>query len=480
MAALDGFATATRMLDALHARTVSAVELLDLHLARIERHNPRLNAIVIANFEAARRRAVDADVARARGENGALLGLPLTIKDCIEVAGLRCTAGAPEFAERIAAADAPLAARVLGAGGVLMGKTNVPPWAGDWQASNTIFGRTNNPWDRTRTSGGSTGGAAAVAAGLTPLEFGSDLGGSVRVPAGFCGVYGHKPSETAVPRSGHFPGWGVNPAYPFGVQGPLARSAADLELALDVIAGPEIGDEPAWRLELPPARAERLADLRVAVMPPIEWLPVQSEILAALEGLAEDLGRLRARVGVAQPETFGDMREHHALYRTLLVCGTAQASGEERRAQAADHRARGDAFSEAFARGFEANATEFVRFMSERERHRTAYRAFFREWDVLLTPSTLGEAFPHTDAPMRERWLAVDGVAVRYERQAVYPGVATLSGQPATSFPVGVTRAGLPIGLQAIGPYLEDRTPIRFAGMVGRELGGFRPPPACA
>jgi amidase len=247
-----------------------------------------------------------------------------------------------------------------------------------------------------------------------------------------------------------------------------------------VIAGPEVGDEVAGRLELPPARAERLTELRVAVMPPIAWLPVQSEIAAALEGLAEALSRLGARVGVAQPETFGDMREHHALFRTLLVCGTAAEAGEERRRQAADHRARGDAFSEAFARGFEANATDYVRFLSERERHRAAYRAFFREWDVLLTPSTVVEAFPHTDAPMRERWLDVDGVAVRYERQAVYPGVATLSGQPATSFPVGATRSGLPIGLQAIGPYIEDRTPIRFAGLVARELSGFRPPPAFA
>ncbi len=474
---IDGFTTARQMLHALRARTVSAAELLDLHRERIERYNARVNAIVIPN-ERARVAAEAADDARARGEDGALLGLPMTIKDCTEVAGLRATAGVPEHAARVATDDAPVAARALAAGGVLLGKTNVPPWAQDWQANNAVFGRTNNPWDLGRTPGGSTGGgAAALAAGLTPLEFGSDLGGSIRVPAAFCGVCGHRPSESAVPRSGHFPGGGPNSALTLGLMGPLARSADDLALALQVIAGPELGEDTAWRLELPAARAERLAELRVAVLPAVDWLPVGAEIAAALEGLAERLGRTGARVGVAQPEGLDDLRGHHELLQTLFASLNAPRALEDRRRAADALRARGGAFVEARARGRELGAVDYVRLYGQRERFRAAYRGFFREWDVLLTPMTLTAAFPHTDVPRPERRLDVDGVLVSDALQSVYPGLAGLCGQPATSFPVGLTRTGLPIGLQAIGPYLEDRTPIRFAALVAQEFGGFQAPP---
>jgi amidase len=204
---IGGFSPASAMLRALRDRQVSAVELLGLQLRRIERFNPALNAMVIPDFDHAHQVAAAADQARGRGEDASLLGLPMTVKDCIDVEGLRGTAGVAEFAERRPPRDARIVERVRSAGAVIMGKTNVPPWAGDWQANNPIFGRTNNPWDLARTPGGSTGGgAAALAAGLTPLELGSDIGGSIRVPAAFCGVYGHRPSETAVPRSGHFPG----------------------------------------------------------------------------------------------------------------------------------------------------------------------------------------------------------------------------------------------------------------------------------
>jgi amidase len=474
----DGFATATAMLAALRSRAVSAVELLRLHLDRIEHHNPRINAIVIPNVEAARAAAEATDRARARGDDSVLLGLPITIKDTIEVAGLRATAGAPEHADRVATAHAPVAARLLGAGAVLLGKTNVPTWVRDWQTVNPVFGRTNNPWDTERSTGGSTGGgAAAVAAGLSPLEFGSDLAGSVTVPAAFCGVYGHRPSESAVPQSGHFPGWGLNTAFTLGLMGPLARSADDLELALDVVAGPEVGEAVAWRLALPPARAGRLADMRVAVLPPVPWLPVRAEVRAALDGLAERLARLGARVGVAQPEGFGDVRPHHEVLQTIFASINGARSRDARLEEAAAFRAAAGPFAEARARGREAMALDYIALFSQRERFRAAYRAFFREWDVLLTPMTLTEALPFSDVPPLERVIDVDGAPVMQWLTNVYPGLAVLSGQPATSFPAGLTRAGLPIGLQAIGPYLEDRTPIRFAALVGRELGGFRRPP---
>src|SRR5581483_2431163 len=222
--------------------------------------------------------------------------------------------------EHRAPSDSLLVRRLREAGAIIIGKTNIPPMLADWQADNPLFGRTNNPWALDRTPGGSTGGGgAALAAGLTPLEFGSDIGGSIRYPASWCGVYGHRPSVGVVPQSGHFPGSALpNPAITLPVLGPLARTAEDLELALDVVAGPDVGDEVAWRLELPPARRTRLADLRVAVLPRPDWLPIDPEIAAGIETLASRLSHIGARVGEAQPDGFGDLREHHALYWTML------------------------------------------------------------------------------------------------------------------------------------------------------------------
>lgn len=497
---MNPFATATRMLTALRAREISAAELLEEHLRRIERHNPRLNAIVVLDAERARKAARAADAALAaerprgrrgaerlpaRGTRGAFLGLPLTVKECFYVEGLPTTGGLPERAEAVAEADARLVARLRAAGAIVMGKTNVPPNAADWQSSNPLFGRTNNPWDLERTPGGSSGGsAAAVAAGLSPLEFGGDLGGSIRIPAAFCGVYGHKASETAAPRSGHYPGLLLpNAVLTMAAQGPLARGADDLELALDVIAGPEVGEETAWRLLLPPARCERLCDFRVAVLPPPPWLPLDAEIAAALDAAAAVLARLGARVERTWPVGLGDLRAYHQLYLSILGArSSVMRTQGQRREEARVARARGDAFGAAWARGLEADVADYIRWHGRREQFRAAYREFFRHWDVLLAPANFTNAFPHTDLSEEEgsyltQQLEVNGERVPYDLQLFYAGLANLTGQPATAFPAGLTRAGLPIGLQAIGPYLEDRTPIRFAALLAVEWRGFLPPP---
>ncbi len=487
---VDAFASATEMLRALWERRISATELLELHLRRIERYNPRLTAIVIPDYERARRDAAAADAALARGEDerapGAqqaapLLGLPMTIKDAIDTAGLPTTGGVVERADAVADQDALIVQRVRAAGAAIMGKTNVPPHLADWQADNPLFGRTNNPWDHERSPGGSTGGGgAALAAGLTPLEFGSDIGGSIRFPAAWCGVYGHRPSLTALPRSGHFPPPSrlANPTLNLNVVGPLARSAEDLELAMDVAAGPEIGEEVAWRLELPPARHERLADFRVAILPGAAWLPVDGEIEAAIERLAVSLRQAGARVQEAQPDALGDRREHHELYSSLLVAIAAgRMSADERRTRAAELRASGELFGDARARGLEASALEYIAWHEQRERYRAAWRAFFQEWDVVLAPLAIVPAPPHSTLPADERVLTVDGRSVPARLLIAYPAVAILSGLPSTAFPFGFTRGGLPIGLQAIGPYLEDRTPIRFAALVAQQYGGYQRPP---
>ena len=483
---IDAFTTATELLTALRARRASAVELVELYRQRITRHNTELNAIVESDFERARRDAEAADARRGRGEDAPLLGLPMTLKESINVRGLRTTAGMTQWKDFRSEHDAPVTTRVKGAGAIVMAKTNVPQMLSDWQSVNPIYGRTNNPWDLGRTPGGSTGGgAAALAAGLTPVEFGSDIGGSIRVPAAFCGIYGHRPSETAMPRSGSFPIPPMpNAAVVMGVQGPMARSAEDLELALDVAAGPETGEDVAWKIAIPPARRERLAGFRVAVLPPLDWAPFDAEVASALERVAASLGRLGCQVKVTQPDGLGDHRQHYALYLTLLAAVTsARIPADARRARLDVMRTRDDEWSRASQRGIESAAPDYVAWFAQREQYRAGWRAFFREWDVLLMPAFVTPAYPHWDKPWPDtpesirKTLDVNGKAVLEELGLFCASVATLSGQPSTAFPAGLSRGGLPIGLQAIGPYLEDRTPIRFASLVGRELGGFVRPP---
>jgi amidase len=485
MADVDPFSTATSLLGALRAGTISATELTELYIRRIERHDRALNAVVARDFTRAREQAVGAERARAGGERSALLGLPMTLKESINVTGLHTTCGVPDWKGFISQHDAPATTRTRAAGAVLLGKTNVPPMLADWQSANPIFGRTNNPWDLGRTPGGSSGGsAAAIAAGLSALEVGSDIGGSIRVPAAFCGIYGHRPSETLLPRSGQFPMPPLpNPAVVMGVQGPLARSAEDLELALSVLAGPEVGEDVAWTVSLPAARRERLADFRVAVLPPIPWHPVDGQITAGLHDLAGWLAKLGAVVKEVQPDGLGDHREYHALYRTLLSAVTgARVDPDTRRQRVERFKGAGDDFSLAAARGLEGTAGDYLLWNGRREQYRAAWRAFFREWDVLLAPAINVLAYPHIERawPVDDSDLTltftVNGDSVPYLHGLCYPALSTVPGQPATAFPVGVSREGLPIGLQAVGPYLEDLTPIRFTALLAREIGGFRKP----
>ena len=472
------YSSATAMLAALRAGSISSRELTDLHIARIEAHDGALNSIPVHTFERARAMADAADARRADGEDAPLLGLPMTLKESTLAAGLPQSAGLPPFAEHRPAADGPIATRVFDAGCTLLGKTNIPVALGDWQADSPVYGRTNNPWDTSRSPGGSTGGGgAALAAGLTPLEVGSDIGGSIRVPATYCGVFGHRPTESAIPRAGAFPMADLpNGPSQMGVQGPLARCVDDLELLFDVLAGAEEEERIGWKLELPPPRARAAADFRVAVLPSLPEVPVSRAMRDALARTCDALSNAGARVEeVALPvdwqQTFAD------YVRILNVMTTIGQPAEERAARAAALRESGDPVAAAMADGLTMGAGDYIVTAGARAGARLAWRDFFERHDVLLAPMTPDVAFPHKPEPFDSRTLEIDGVTVPYFTNIAFASLAIFPGLPATAFPTGVSEAGLPTGLQAIGPYLEDRTPLAFARALEGLGSAFAPPP---
>jgi amidase len=450
-------ASATDLVKALAARRVSALELADAAIARIEARDTAVNAVVVRDFDRAREAARAADAALDRGERRPLLGLPMTVKESHNVAGLATTWGFEPFKGFVPPADSVGVSRLKGAGGVILGKTNVPPFLADFQSANPVYGRTGNPYDLTRTPGGSSGGAAAaLAARMIPLEFGSDIGGSIRNPAHFCGLFGHKPSFNLIPTRGHQP-----PGVPDGagvvlaVVGPLARTAADLDLALDVLAGPDEGEAVGYRLALPPPRHTRLGDYRVLVLDQHPLAPVDDEIRAGLNGLAGRLERLGATVSRSS-DRLPDLAHLHDAYMGLL--------------EPAMSRGRPGAQT--------ISAHEWMTALDVQANIRRQFAKLFEAFDVVLTPVHGAAAFPHDDEPDgQKRVLTINGHESPYFAQLAWAGAATLGNLPATVVPVGQTRAGLPFGAQVIGPNLEDRTTIGFAGLVEREFGGFRPPP---
>ncbi|HEX4796024.1 MAG TPA: amidase [Humisphaera sp.] len=481
-AEIGPFSSATSMRRALRLREISAGELLDLHLQRIAKLDGALNSIVVKDFDRAKAVAKDADKCLAAGDERPLLGVPVTIKESLDVEGLPSTAGVEARRGHVAAADARTVARIRAAGAIILGKTNICTWLADYHSDNPVYGRTNNPWNLSRTSGGSSGGCATVAAGLAPIDIGSDLGGSIRVPPAFCGLWGHRPSDTAVCTSGHFPGSDhPNAAVTMAVQGPQARSARDCELALEAMAGPEVGMEVGWKLTFPAARHQSLRDFRVAVLPAQTWLPVDEQIIKALQQTADDLRRAGATVQELQPPRLGDLREYYAMFRSMMAAIVSVHWPSSLRDRVIDEKlSRGDDFMAADARGLNASSANYIQWHERREIYRCAWRSFFRQWDILLTPMTLTPAFAHTTVPTIDRALEVNGTQVPFDNMSFYPGLATLAGQPATAFPAGLSSDGLPIGLQAIGPFLEDRTPLRFAELLEELTGGFRQPPVFA
>lgn len=478
------FQTAEELAAALRAGDVTSVELTDEAIARIERHDKAINAICVPDFDRARAAARDADQARARGEDRPLLGIPVTVKESYDIAGLPTTWGMPPHRDHVPAEDAVQVSRLRSAGAVVLGKTNVPLGLQDVQSFNEIYGTTNNPWDHARTPGGSSGGsAAALASGFGALSIGSDIGGSLRTPAHFCGVYAHKPTLGLAASRGMVPP--PAPALPaesdLAVVGPMARSARDLTLLLDVMAGPDpLTLGVAHDLNLPPARHERLGDFRVLVLDEHPLIGTGSAVRAGVKRVADALADGGARVERHTP-LLPDLAEAAVVYTQLLFSGSAARlpvqGYEELRILAAGLSADDRSLDATRLRAMVFSHRDWVEANGRRELHRHGWRQLFAEFDAVVCPITPTAAFPHDHNPdLMGRRLDIDGVEYPYLDQLVWAGLATMPGLPATAVPAGRSPEGLPVGVQLIGPMFEDRTPLRLAELLEQEIGGFQAP----
>lgn len=478
------FWSAGELATALRAGEVSSVELTEAAIAGIERDEGVINAICVSDFDRARATARRADQEFGRGEDRPLLGIPVTVKESYNMVGMPTTWGMPQYRDFVPAEDAVQVSRLKAAGAVVLGKTNVPLGLQDIQSFNDIYGTTNNPWDHGRTSGGSSGGsAAALASGFGALSIGSDLAGSLRTPAHFCGVYAHKPTLGLAANRGMVPP--SEPALPvdldLAVVGPMARAARDLTLLLDVMTGPDpLTFGVAHHVTLPPARHERLRDFRVLVLDEHPLIPTGSAVRAGVNRVADALVDAGARVE-RHSSLLPDLTEGATLYTQLLFSGSVARfpveAYEQLRTRAAGLSAHDQSLDAARLRGMVCSHRDWIEVNNRRELHRHGWRQLFGEFDAVVCPITPTPAFQHDHNPdLLERRLDIDGVEFPYFDQLVWAGLATMSGLPATAIPAGRSSAGLPVGVQLIGPMFEDRTTLRLADLLEQQIGGFQAP----
>jgi amidase len=436
--------TASELVEAIKTRRASSVEVLQAHLVRIRQENPRLNAIITLDEEGALTRTREADAALARGDRcGPLHGLPMTLKDGHSTKGMRTTCGYEPLSDYIPVEDGTVAARLKAAGAIIMGKTNVSPLLGNIQSDNPIFGRTNNPWNVERTAGGSSGGAAAaLAVGMTPLEIGSDLGGSIRIPAHFCGVYGLKTTEHRVSMWGHIPDvpgtvrthrlmWSI---------GPLARSVADLSLAYGIIAGPDGYDVDVPPIPLREVQTLKMNDLKLAWSPTFPGVPRAASIKDAILALAAKLDAAGMAIEEALPDVeFGQL----AKARTKIsVAGRINLLDPDDEP---------------------VSLPEFLEAMDTRDHIIRLWEAFFDKWDALICPVSMTTAFPHCPEGSP---LQVDGETVNYWRAIGHTAPFNFTGHPSIAIPVARDSDGLPIGVQIVGKRWGEEKLLAVAALI--------------
>jgi amidase len=452
---------AVELAAAIRARDISSRELLELYLDRVERLNPPVNAVVTLDADRARSAADAADAALDRGDDvGPLHGLPVTIKDAIETEGIRSTGGAVELSDHVPAQDAPAVAQLKAAGAIVFGKTNAPRWSGDIETFNEIFGGSSNPWNVGHITGGSSGGsAAAVAAGFTSFELGTDIGGSVRIPSHCCGVFGLKPSFGVVPQRGYLDhvGGGTTDA-DVNVFGPIARSADDLDLLIEVLASPVPELAPAWRVELPACEVESLDQLRIGVWFDASECPLDTEYRAMLGAAADALSDAGAKLDEGRPPV--DFAEQTGLFFHLVGAAVSvSAPDEAAEVMAGSHRS-------------------WLRAAEQRAALQGVWAEWFEHYDLLLCPVLAVPPFAHVrEGNIMDRTIEVDGELRRVGSLISWPGLIGVVGLPSAVAPIGRTAAGLPVGLQIVSPYLHDRRSVRAAKLVGEVTGGYQVPP---
>jgi amidase len=446
---------------AIAERRLGSEELLERFLDRIDHVDTRIHAVCTLDVHRARVRAQAADEATIRGESwGPLHGLPITIKDAIATGGLRTTAGSTILRDHVPTSDAPAVAALKAAGAIVFGKTNLPEWSGDWQSTNEMFGTTNNPWSADRTAGGSSGGAAAaVACGMTSFELGTDIGGSVRVPSAFCGVFGHKPSFGIIPTLGYLdePRGGSTES-DVNTFGPIARSADDLRLLLDVLAGPAPDRAVAWHLDLPDESRRSLRGVRVAAWIDEPAMEIDAVMRRVLEQAVDAVEAAGATVDRRRRPAV-DVTSAWRLGARLIGAACALDPDDDPKLTHQRwlylHRARADL--------------------------RAAWAEVFEAIDIVLCPVTIVPAFPHQGGDPRARRVDVNGVAREYMDLEAWPAIVGAAYLPSTATPVGSTDDGLPVGLQVVSPFLHDRRSIRMAGLIADACsdlgGGFRVAP---
>lgn len=474
------FGDAVAAAEAIRNKQISSVELTKHVFSRIDKYNPKINAFTFQLRDEAMARAQQADEAFARKQSlGLLHGVPVHVKESFGVQGRPATWGIPAFKNSKAPRNSAVVDRLLGAGAVLIGATNVPFNLLDYQSYNEIYGATNNPWDLKRTPGGSSGGtAAALAAGLGFLSVGSDIGGSIRLPSHFCGIYGIKPTLGIVSEAGQLPGGTyIDSGFSteLAVAGPMARSARDLELGLLVLGGPERMPAKAWTWKLPAPRRESLKGLRVGyvfddpIAPPTEDMkPLFESALRAMEKAGAVL-----KAGWPAGLQIAELNRDYMVMLGAVLYGVEPPEG-----RAEMRKGFRDPKEDPFAQGAFMSHADWVQLNAKRYGYRARWEEYFREVDVFLTPVAFMPAMPHQhEGTWGTRMVDTPGGKRVYGHLMNWIPTATLTGCPAVAAPIGRTAAGLPAGMQIMGPIWEDSTPIAAARLLANEIGGFEPPP---
>lgn len=469
-------ASALSLLKMLKNGDTTSEELLEYYLDRVKQYNDKVNAIIEINEKDARKRAKEADEARKRGESwGPLHGLPITVKDVFLVKGFKIAAGTPFYKDYEVNENADVVNRLLDAGAIIYAKTNVPIWAGDWQTYNSIYGTTNNPYDFEKTCGGSSGGAAAsLASGFTTLELGSDMGGSIRIPAHYCGVYGHRPTYGITSMYGHVPGDPGERAVPdLSASGALARTADDLKLLLDVILGSEYPDNKATSINLPEYNDMELKDFKVCAWLDDDYCKVSSEMKEKYQELVDILRKNGATVDCKKPEGYS-LEEPYKYMRFLSggVVATGLTSVQSIILSVVGallglhKKGRLAVEWREYIRGMVKGHRTWLIYDEERAKLRHEYKKLYEEYDVLLMPVAPWNAFKHQHKSVIFRRFMIDQKKRGYLEHIPWIAIATVMGFPASSVPIGMDKENMPVNVQVVsGPY-EDKKCLRFGKLL--------------